>query len=464
MTTGQNYVGGDSHATPNEQVVNSDPQTANTGGEVATRTASTLIPLPKYFDQATDSWDNLTRFRLYLSEVFIGYVTSPDYLFKNKDEKKTMRAYALNGAIANLVERAAEQKLGPRLTPIESYADVEKNLEGSIYNQPEASPIFMDSPLSCMDIEKLQQWVVTLQDLGSIQSKTIDRLSGVVVEQEGKLEEKNDRLESKSLIIQRQAEQSTRDTQQIEQLKAELAQAKIANTPPKPVIENKAPKPESSHTIGLHLSINGIGYSSEAEVVRRALIEYRDERLKQAMRDVARDQADEAYNEFKDYQIIQQVLDEIAEGFAELAEENSRAASYAEGPKHYSLWFNSIKEREIQDRREFVEKYSSPYEEEEEQEEGEEDVAPTVDLEPEYLQGLSEVDKQIISGLKDKGLKEGGLILIADGFRKSALSGPATLDEAIAKINQSVSPADKDQSQTQSSTPGDEKAADTPNA
>jgi hypothetical protein len=82
------------------------------------------------------------------------------------------------------------------------------------------------------------------------------------------------------------------------------------------------------------------------------------------MLEVRNDRADEAYNEFRDFETIQQLLDEISDELARVADDNNRATAFAKNSSHYVKWYTSIDERESEQRAEFIKEHSHDWEEE----------------------------------------------------------------------------------------------------
>ncbi|GAB2554425.1 hypothetical protein [Spirosoma areae] len=363
----------DLSATSATQTVNSDPQTATAEAQPSADAPASSpdqnftidiepspdgtivnVNLPAFLTRHLHDTEKYELLQSALSKVFRAFYSSDEYFKPGSGLDINLAYKALEISLQKVFERAATSVLGPLPDkPIKVTGDIEESPF-----QPEAHEVYMNNPANYTDVEQLQKWIVTLQQMSTAQCHTINAQK---------------RIEATQATIIEQMEKSL-DVQEklLASLEKETGLGRIATRNSGTLL---APIPKQQGTISLTLSLNSIGFCSEVDVLKRALIEYRNDRLKQAMTEIRNAQSDEAYNEYKDFEIVQQLLDELSDELAQAAEENSQVADYARNPAHYATWYNSVRSTMRQERSEFIETYSHDYE-------GEEEPATEVNTEP----------------------------------------------------------------------------------
>jgi hypothetical protein len=351
--------------------------------------------------------------RQALDKVFRVFFSSDEGI-KPEAPIETYMAYkALEISFQKVFEWAAQKTLGalPDL-PVVVLVDIEENPY-----QPEAYEIFMNDPTNNTDVAGLQKWVKTLQSMlistnATIngQRREISYLERIRTNQEEQIDKLQDQLQAYGQLVAKLQQQT------------EMVVARAKNND---VLI--APKVDAGMTVELYLNVTGIEGSPEIDVVKRALVQYRDERLEQAMLGIRNDDAEGAFFEYRDYEMLQDILDNLSDSLVDLSEKNHRAKVCVENPSRYAEWYDGIKTRGNKERLAFVEKYSHDYDKEKEAvvEEtslnSDDEEADLKKYEEELVEGLSEQDKDLVWYMADKkGMSEERLQRFVNMLREKA--------------------------------------------
>lgn len=269
-----------------------------------------------------------------------------------KDINQTLAYTALRLSLLQMIEKAAVKQLG----------SVEKAKPSSyLFSVPELAtgdptldnaPVLVDDPATCADVDKLQEWVSTLQQMTRLQVK--------VAANNGKI----DQIQQQTIEEQRAL---INDLQRIDKLNEQATKLTATKA-----YEKTVPKALNYVDLMLYLSE---GYESETESVREALTNLGKKRLEKVLQKIVNDETDEAFYIKEEYDKIQNILGRLAMAVTNQAADSFARNSYQASPIGYQREEAANRAKQDTRKAKFIDAYSVYSQEEKNEEEQPDPVA-----------------------------------------------------------------------------------------
>ena len=259
---------------------------------------------------------------------------------KFEDDLNQSLAYsALGLELVEMMEKAASQRLGS--FEKDTNLDWLHKLPELATGDPELdqAPILADDPTSCTDLNKLQEWVIALQNMGRLQQKFNTTLQALTTE-----------YKERAVIEDTLCEGLKRQIDALEQ--------QLGASQKKAVREQQERDVPSAHSyIDLTLYLTD-GYESEVELVRSALDEAASEKLTKIFGHITLDETEDAFFANEEYTKLQNILGRLSQATTEVANNNYQRHYYTDHPEGYLRSTKGKFNDQMGRKADFVEKYS----------------------------------------------------------------------------------------------------------